>query len=190
MRLARGITLVEILVALALTALLLGAVGQLIVRGHRLERELHQTAQASARIARPLDILRSDLQQLPLSGSLQLTGEGLRYVTLQALQSSRPTLRSPVEVRHTLEPDPDGRSRWIRYESPPGKVAGAASPLMLAQDLRGLSFAVWDGHGWESRWPPPTPRTALALRISTESASGQTHSAVIPLRPLRWRSHR
>ncbi len=181
----RGFTLVELLVALALAALLIAVVQRVLLHLRRSSARLEATQPKDRSTAAALRLLRQDLENLPVGGAIELHEGRLAFVTLSALQTQRLAARQAVAVEHIWEASADGW-RWRRREraldAPP--VPGG---ILLADGLREVAVEMFDGRQWQSRWPMATPRAARMLRMRFGLRAPEDPAVLISIRPLACR---
>ena len=162
-----GLTLIELVVALAVFAVL----GMLTYRGttqlmdsrHRLGGDLERWRA----IERAMSVIETDLQQIaapqPVAGSaapLELLpgGDGteLRLLSLASAHAAR-----RIAFRHT-----SNRLEWVRW---PGRDAsGPAQIDILLDRVAGVRWRFLGSDGWTRQWPPslPSPPSSRSSRSS------------------------
>lgn len=182
----RGFTLVEILVALALSGLLVMGLQAMLVGARRAERRLAARTAAGRSSAVLADWLHQDLENLTAGSQPQLQDNQLLLTTVNSLRSQRPTPRAAVNVRYRLVPVAQGELRLERSEWDFGTDAPPQG-VPLGPELRASQWQVFDGRQWVQRWPPPTPRPGRALRWNWQISDGNSGQVIIPLAPLMWR---
>lgn len=180
----RGFTLVEVLVALTLVALLAVSVQVLTLRCQRTCTRLTERVQARDARRAALDLIAQDVSALPVAGSLSLGKDGLRLATLSALQTPRMAARHAVDVRYQLVADPNG-SALIRNEREPASRDWPEG-VELASGLAAATFELFAGRSWHTSWPLAAPQAAKALRVQLAWADGTAENLLLPLAPLAW----
>lgn len=182
MRRAHGLTLIELLVALAVFAVLgtlsYRGVAQLVDGRVLLGRELERWRA----LERALGLVETDLLQLaapqPLAGNpppLEASPGGgeLRFITMSAPQSPR---RVGYRVR-------DERLEWRRW---PGRDAGAAPDVdTLLDAVRAARWRFLDAGTWHDRWPPASgapDRLPAAVELRLDLADIGTVTRLYALR--------
>lgn len=178
-----GLTLVEVLVSLALAALLAAAAQALVVNAYRVSREIENGAVEAARNDLPIGCLRQDLAAAATNGDIAIRGESLLFSTLNSFDPDCRSVRHFVEVRYWTVA---GNLR--RSEREPGQDWPEGA--ILARDVEQVTLSVFDGRGWHSPWPPTNYRPALALRIRLARKHAPDIDVTVPLVPLAWRAHR
>ncbi len=184
-----GFTLVEVLVALGLSVVLLGAVQGLLVQIARTSAALARQGADDARRELPLTLLGQDLAQLLAAGSLSVHDQRLSLTTLNSLQAERLAARHAVEVRYAAAPAADGALQLLRQEWELGQSPPEDGAVVLSSDVAALTFEVFDGQRWQTQWPPSVPRAAGALRVVCRWRDGTVAQRVFRLAPLAWRRH-
>lgn len=182
-----GMTLVEVLVVLALGAILLISVQLLVVRAYRNSKLLESRLASSDRFDTARRQFENDLRSLAPGASVQLDERGLSIVTMSSLRSDVLAARHAVEVRYSsiARGSPKG---WKRAEWELGESEKTATAIQLPA-VDAVAYAIHDGQDWRSQWPLSVPRQLRSVRMII-SNDGREHSVIIPLQPLRWRSHR
>ena len=179
-------TLVEIVVALALAALLAVACLQLVVHAAHSSKIMEERATAMDLESWPEELLAADLAARPAGGALRLNEDGVQFATLNALQTERDVARCRAEVTYRSVPESSG-TRLDRMES--SAAIPSRPDVVLVRGARSIRFSIWDGQTWHNTWPPPVPLPARALRMELTRAGQPTRSRVFPLQPLAWRRH-
>ncbi len=162
-----GLTMIEVLVSLALFALIAGAGFSM------LDQVLRAQSQTETRLARLTDmqrlmhiVMRDFSEGLP--GTVQ--GDGA------AATVSREGLRGQVTVTFSLT-----AGAFIRSVA---KGAGAPGDTTLLQDVTALRWQFLDGKGaWHDAWPDPadndaTDLRAVSLTVSMPPEQGDLHRLV------------
>ena len=178
----RGLTLMELLVALALGAVLLAAVQTLVVRAVRTHADWQRQAEPDA-AARLLDnVLRADLSQRRETNDIQVRDGTLIVGTLHSLQKEPLAARHAVVVRYHAV---DGALRRSERDlAEPKFDAGIA--IRAAQKMQ---WEVFDGREWSARWPGSTPRAAQLLRLKFSDRENRSQVYTYSLAPARWKRH-
>ena len=181
-------TLVEVMVALALGALLLAAAQRLLGFAHRTAVTVQADERARSFAAAPFDVFRDDLRMRPAGGGFSLRGGILEFVTLNALMSPTSAARHSVQVEYEAV---TGRGE-LALERRERELEAPDEPWVALEVVRGLTaveFAVSDGRSWQPEWPPSIPRAATAIRLRLTHADGRIDERDFPLGALRWRRH-
>lgn len=192
-----GVTLLEVLVALALGVLLAAGVQTMVLRAHQVHEELRQRDQESRRTSAWRDLLRSDLAAMTTRSAFSLHDGRLELTSLQDLAADSWKTRSTVWVTYTAVPVGPAL-RLTRRQSRPSQSdpapqeatsAGSSSELALVDGLRSVTFEVFDGRQWHAEWPLPAARRGLALRVLLQRDTAIAEELLVPLLPARWKRH-
>lgn len=184
---SRAVTLIEVLVALVLAALLTVAVQSLVVHAYRTARTLQAQRDAESTLEVPLVLLRQDLECMALANAIELRDGVLRISTLNDLTPETSAARHALDVHYRL----NGHAPATELVREQAEVGGSEPPQtqVVSRSVARLAFEVYDGSAWCTSWPPSNPRTLLALRCKLTPHSGPTEELRITLQPLRWSSH-
>jgi general secretion pathway protein J len=183
---ARGFTLVELLVAMALAGLVLLAlfggmaiavrgVAQLASGSERVDerRQLALWLRREIEVALPPD--RGGLARLPFVGE----AAALRFLTIDAAGAT--------EVSLALEAALDGTSgRLVLVRRP--LDGGLPARVVLARDLASLRFSYWGRHAeaegarWADSWSDPREVPVLVRVAITRSGAEEALPIVVRLR--------
>lgn len=169
----RGFTLVELLIAIAIMALLGTAAAALLGTALQNQDSLEDRQQALEQLALGLLIMRRDLEQLaPRTGrdiqgdllpariiaaqeethsEVEFIRDGRRILPGQALSSSLERVRYEVEdgelIRYSVAlADPTNNTAWQRQR--------------LLGEVERFEMQFYDGERWTSFWPPSTQISA------------------------------
>lgn len=184
----RALTLVEVLLALAIGALLTLLVQVFVVRTYLIHRTLAQRDVKWAQSQLPFRVLAADLANLPQQGTIALHNEELVVTTLQALAVPEVGARRLVRVRYTLRTH-SGQFGLHRYEQLAADDSPWHSDALLVSSVRAVRWEIYDGKEWYTKWPPPDPRPPAALRITLEGTESSVAQRIILLTALPWRRH-
>ena len=186
----RGFTLVEVLVAVALSTGVVIAVQTLLVRTLASARAIEHQQTAAAERTAGLDLLADDLAALAVGRELRVAPEGpLSIATLNSLCLNSGHVRHAVRVRYVWEPDHRGGALVRReYDVAEDENSPAAIAVIVAR-IAAWRVTVWDGQSWSTAWPPATPRPPVAVRVWIKRTSGEESERVIQLAPRAWRTH-
>jgi prepilin-type N-terminal cleavage/methylation domain-containing protein len=182
-------TLVEVIVALALGLLLLAGLQGMTVQAWRTANTLERQQTERDRRALVFDLLAADLAALPPVGGVEVAGSRLRLVTLHAMSAGRDAARHAVDVTWTTRGAPTDRLELLRSERELGAEKPDADGCVLATDVVALNCEVFDGSRWSATWPPPAPRSPVALRIMLQRSGAQPEQRVFRLALWSWRKH-
>lgn len=155
----RGLTLVEMLVAIFILAVLSVLSYRTVAAMTDAERHLDETGRSFARLARALDTIERDLvfaRDLP--GELALRGEGgdtgrtgeIRFVRAGSnLAEAAETGLAVIGYRSQ-----DGRLERLRYPDDTLLTTEPLAQVLLDAEVRELRFRFRDGAGaWRPTWP-------------------------------------
>jgi prepilin-type N-terminal cleavage/methylation domain-containing protein len=172
---ARGFTLLETLVALAVTAVVLTALATAVpaaLRANdaaraRLDRAtaaraflLHLERELASALAEPCTVAAEPVARLEFTGGAE-PGARLAY-----------TLERGAVVRRT----------WPRFTAPDPQAAG----VPVLDDVAALSLDAWDGRDWLPTWTANRPPEAVRVRL--RFADGETASGVAAVPIARRRT--
>lgn len=178
-----ALTLVEVLVSLALAALLAIAVQALVVNAYRVSRQIEHENSERTRLTLPLEFLRQDLAAAATCGDVEVRGQSLTFATLNSFNPDCRSIRHFVDVRYWMTADALRRS-----EREPGQVWSGGT--VIAREIETFKVAIFDGLTWQSDWPPSNFRPALGLRIRVTSKHAPDQTMTVPLGPLGWNAYR
>lgn len=182
----RAVTLVEVLVGLALAALLAAALQQLLVHAYRTHARLQEEVRLGSSLAVPLGLMQQDLSSLATVNAIELRDNVLRVASLVDLSPQSAALRRALDVRYRLRRDASGNV-LLREQREPRQERPLIQPISnVVQDIR---FEVFDVSSWHAVWPPSNPRQPQAIRCTLVDDVGRSEMLRVALQPLRWRSH-
>lgn len=149
-----GLTLIEVVVALALGVVLVVGVQTLTVRAHHAARHLRAQEASTRRTEALHDLIRTDLLSMPSVGNMAVRDGELQVTTLNNLEPDSSRTRQTVSVRYRAVENTgsyplERAQRNARQEQWP---AGA----VLAPYVQAVTFDVHDGRSWQTGWPPQT----------------------------------
>lgn len=184
----RAFTLIEVIVALALSGLLVVALNGMLVSAHRAARFVEQRSDQVRRSSHLGNLLRADLDNRLPGNDVTLKSGHLRISTTNSLTNQRLTTRHAVQVEYASEAGLPGhgelrRREWEFNQEP------SADGIPILKSALSVSFRIFDGMKWLDAWPPPVFRPGRALQIDITGDDGKTRTDVIPLYPHRWRRH-
>lgn len=185
----RGYTLIEVLVALGLGLVLAAALQRFLVGAYRISRDLEADQRTAARAALPFELLAADLRNLPPGGDFALDADGLRFVTLNALDTGCTAARHAVRVRYSWAQAADARVRLRRAEQELTAVTAPGPGVLLTEPADRVVAEIFDGQHWQTRWPLPLPRRPQALRMTLTTTAARPYSRTVRLAPFEWTSH-
>lgn len=183
---ARGMTLIELLVALSVLAILgvlsWKATAEIGDKRQRVAQELQRWQDIAAAVQR----IEQDLLQtvsLPAGegaqGALTLGADAVRGQTLSALgfDASQPgVLQIGYEVRDGV--------LYLKRRAAFGKLTDYETHQLLNGVTR-LGWRVFDASGWHTSWPPATTRTPappVAIEFQLDLQDAGTLSRLVALR--------
>ncbi len=182
----RGLTLLELLIALALASLVMLLAGGSLRTTVRLVGDAHVDGQRGSRDARVLTLLTAQIGWIRVSNE----GQAARFVgrpdalEMETLVSARrPDRREPVAARYRIEWEKD-EARLVYEENAGPKGPGSDQGRTL---LTGLSEARFEylfyeagvGASWREEWAAVTlPR---AVRLTMTKGKGEPITWLIPV---------
>ncbi|MCC7291867.1 MAG: prepilin-type N-terminal cleavage/methylation domain-containing protein [Phycisphaerales bacterium] len=183
----RAFTLLEVLVALTLTAVVLSVGAQMAISGLRCEQHAAAIAAAMDRESMLEDVLRDDLTSLLVLDEepcLRLTvgvPQQLELATAVVMEDEESwTSPHPARVTYRLSRDnPESSSRLVRQcvdltrpQKPPIKET-------LAEGIGSWQVTVWH----EGRWAPTPDKqgTPRLIRIEVQWVDGKAMSVILPV---------
>lgn len=172
-----GMTLVEVLLALTLTALVLttltGLTRQILITERDVHRQTDDAWQRDAVFA----VLRDDLEHRvkddkdnPLEVAPSI-GIALRLITLAPIEGADATItvRHPARVSYGLEPDPENSEehRLVRIQEDLTKSKSNKTPKrqVIDRSVVSMHLRMFDGESWQSTWPLANRNDAVAHAI-------------------------
>ena len=174
----RGVTLLETLVALALTALVLSALSRSLAGAAR--SRTAATAESDRLSAARTVLLRLAAELEAATGEAGVavepedelspaTGSRLRVTTIVRADPG-PT---PASDRRSVayEVDHDAGALVRRERAAPGPV-DAVEPLVVLAGVRGLSIRCNDGSEWRPRWDATALPRAVELVLAVDDGAG------------------
>lgn len=182
----RAVTLIEVLVGLALAALLAVAVQSLVVQAYRTQQRLLGERQKASALSVPIELLRQDLSALSMVNAIELRDGGLRVTTLSDLSPDSAAARHALDVRYQLQRDGDA-AVLIRAQRELNESDERVQSISSA--LKSVRFEVFDGVRWHAEWPPSNPRPPRGVRCTLIGRKGETATLRVACQPLTWRSH-
>jgi prepilin-type N-terminal cleavage/methylation domain-containing protein len=174
----RGVTLLETLVALALTALVLGALSRSLAGAAR--SRAAATAESDRLSAARTVLLRLAAEVEAATGEAGIVVEP--EDELSPADGSR--LRVTAVVRADPGPTPAGDRRAIAYdvdreagvllrrERAAPRPADALEPLAVLGGVRALSVRCSDGNEWRPRWDATALPRAVELVLAVDDGAG------------------
>lgn len=184
----RAFTLIEVVVALSLGAVLAVALQSLLVHAYRTAETLEARESLHATRRLPVGLLRGDLEGCTPGSPITLERDVLTFTTTCALQSTVEAFRHAVEVSYRLQRADDDRLQLKRYERELD-AEEAAPGIVIADNVRAVHFAVHDGRCWHTAWPPQTRPRAQAVRMSLAWNEAETTEQRFRMAPWTWRRH-
>lgn len=182
-------TLIEVVVALGLGVVLLVAVQSMVVHAYRSSVAIEEEGAQRSFQDLPFELLAQDLANLPAGAGLSLRGQVLSFNTMNAMQSDCVVARHAVDIEYAIERSADGAVRLKRLERELDEQRAPAAGVTLAAQLESASIEIFDKGTWHDTWPLPTPRTAMAVRLTITWPDGEPQQQIIRLAPLVWRRH-
>lgn len=181
MRRSRGVTLLEALVALAVTALVLGALSRALAGATRVRNDAAAGADRTAAARTVLLRLAAEIEAAAPGGDFVVEPEGpgvaagarLRLTTLvRDAPGPRPTTDRRAVAWAV---DPASRTLVRREALRPAPEDALPPPLAVLDGVVRLGVRCTDGGTWRPRWAAggPLPR-AIALSLALDDGRGGT----------------
>lgn len=170
---ARGFTLLEVMITLALLAVMMVSVSLLLRGSLDMRLSLSERTTVNSRLNIALENLKRDLEHvylLSVNRDKELMKDGINYTFFKltdfagTTSLSFTTMVSPAyslregegelqRVIYELKESPtfEGRSALYRGSLPVGVKDDLKSQLMM-EGIRSLSFEMWTGSGWSRQW--------------------------------------
>jgi len=171
----RGLTLIEMTIALALTALLLILVNGLLGGVSRWSVHTREASLEARRLEFALEVMRKEIGELRLVASdpqfLLLGGAGtLSYATTRTELIARDEMPNGlVRVDWKFDPDTKTLQRTVTPVSGNSREAGVSRTVTVLDHLEKVQFSVHDGRQWillsGSNAPVEQPR-AIGLELN------------------------
>lgn len=211
---AQAFTLIEGVLALAISAIVLIAIGGVFAGALRLRDRTSDAVEGSLPLGQTLDLLQRDLQNSlgpsnVLAGDfkcgaadmgenmgLSSSGAGLDFFTTTGVVHDDEPWGDIQEVYYQLVPSLDHSGPGqdlVRYVNRNLLAAGIATPdkQSLLSNVRTVQFDCYDGTQWRSTWDTSQGDTnlPLAVRVSISVASADglalpPYQLVVPLMTL------
>lgn len=192
MRSERGFTVIELIVAIAIAAIVTAAVTSSISQLGRAREIARLRMSACRRATDALENIRRDVQSVLRSEDLfntrfRLAPESIRtpagemdrdqmLLFNERLRPTRPLDYSgegqEYETQYRIEVDADGPVLWRRRDAVPDRyedAGGVAEPV--GEGVIGVRFEAYDGSGWRQDWDSDSDGIPWAVR-ATVTASG------------------
>jgi type II secretion system protein J len=193
----RGFTLIEAILALAISAIVLVAIGGVFAGALRLRDRTAAAVDGSLPLAQTLEVLRRDLQGAVgpsnvLAGDFKCgaqdmgenmelgssAGPGIDFFTTTGIVNDNEPWGDIQEVYYQLAPSTDrttGGQDLVRYVNRNLLAVGTASPdkQYLMSNVQTLQFDCFDGTQWRNLWDTSQGDTNLpvAVRVSIQLAA-------------------
>ncbi|MCZ7646122.1 MAG: prepilin-type N-terminal cleavage/methylation domain-containing protein [Planctomycetota bacterium] len=174
---SHGFTLIEVILAIALSVLIVFAVARVTQSSLSTARTVKQASATDMRVATALNILKRDLQgwyqpqanppdpasrpsAWPESGELLLSFATLAdsLAVDSGRESTSSVTRSIARVSYLVQPRGSGFDLVRREDASPGDIT-----LLTAPHKPTLEF--YDGKNWVERWQRPNKPRALRLHL-------------------------
>jgi type II secretory pathway component PulJ len=173
---ARGTTLLETLVALAVTALVLAALAGLVSRAHAARTRATAAADRVAAVRTVLVRMAAELEAARAPGT-EVTRDptrlwsALRFTTTVRDPAPPGVLAGDVRlVGYRVEPDGALVRRETARPAPPDAVETDGTALL--HGVRAFRVRCFDGTAWVDAWPAgPLPR-AVQLDLAVDDGAG------------------
>lgn len=193
----KGFTLVEVVLGIALLALLFGGIFAVARGALQISAEVTQNQQYSMRIHSYLELLRRTFEEMPGNGKVELrplSGRGVEsevaFVEYPlAFAWSGVTAGSPVTVFQTTR----GPSGWLQSRIyyldeemaddylENGKVDSAAPNLLIMDEIKMLQWRFYDQRTdeWMTEWEHTNNNRPSLIELNVEFLDGSNPIAVI-----------
>ncbi len=159
----RGFTLIEVVLAVALMALVLALIqgvytGTVRSRNRSSEqtRDVHQVALILDRIATEISAAYAAPAREDTTGlRVEADADGNASLVFTSLLPPIPGVRPDggTEVGYALEPDGEGALRLVRWEDPfPGQGVDAPDPYPVMDRVLRFRVLCFDGDNWVEEW--------------------------------------
>ncbi len=209
-RSSRGFTIVELVIAIAVSAIVVMTIGTVLSRVSRARDASRLRLDAVTRASAALDTVRRDLSSIIRDSDLYFT----RVVLYDGMTSTpygimdrdevliynnrlRPMQRDDYageggeyESQYRIEDDRDGSVLWMRRDAVPdenGEGGGTAMPSV--DGVVGISIEAYDGEAWYPDWNSDELGMPWALRVTVtatgDEAGGEITQASRSLAVLR-----
>jgi len=169
----RGITLLETLVALALTALVLGALSRSV--GGAARSRAAATAEADRLSAARTVLLRLAAEVEAATGEAAIAleddpdaGPRLRLTTMIRTDAAG----APASDRRTIAYEVDPAARLVRREWSAPRPADAAEPVAVLGGVRRLGVRCAGRDEWRRRWDSSALPRAVELTLAVDDGAG------------------
>ncbi|MDQ7829262.1 MAG: prepilin-type N-terminal cleavage/methylation domain-containing protein [Armatimonadota bacterium] len=161
----RGLTLLELLVALSLLALVLGGgIYRFVVSGTRSARTTNSFVQAQSQVRAALDAIVDEARW-----AQRVVAAGPTSVTLFVPQSTPFSAGSPYAVTFAYDAAADAVTRQEDPDAggplPPGPAVAVASGIVQRDGSDGLRFVYFDNTGTSLGSAPADPATVARVRV-------------------------
>jgi len=160
----QGFTLLELLIGLALVALVIGVVGSLLVTGARAAKNTNSFLQTQAQVRAGLDNMVEEIRW-----AQEVRAASAQSVTLFVPQSTPFSANSPYTVTFAYDAAADTITRQEDPDADGPLLAGSPTPIAyLVVDPgggAGLSMEYFSNTGASLGSAPPTPSEVSRVRI-------------------------
>ena len=175
-----GFTLVELLLALVIAALLAGVLVALYHTATRTAGDLRLRAHGPHAVEATLDQLADELRRaiLQAAGPEDLffvepasdtgaAGSSLGFCSREPASDGEPDRARAIRLSYRIGAEPATQEALLRIQQ---TLTGAGSldpPLTnrAAQPVAGFAVEVFDGTAWHERWPPPKAQETARPRL-------------------------
>jgi type II secretion system protein J len=209
---SRGFTLIEAILALAISAIVLAAIGGVFAGALRLRDRTSDAVEASLPLTQTLDVLRRDLQgtvgpsnvlagdfkcgSQDMGENMELGssgGPGVDFFTTTGVVNDDAPWGDIQEVYYQLAPSADhtpGGQDLVRYVNRNLLASGTAAPEKqnLMSNVKTVQFDCYDGTQWRNNWDTSQGDTnlpiAVRVSISMSAPGGGVLQPVLMVVPL------
>lgn len=185
----RGFTLLETLVALAITALVLAALGGAVVRAASARARASRAAERTAagrtvllRLAAELEAARATEGQFMVDTTAEAPWSAVRFVTAARVSGTSGAASDLHEVAYRVEPEParPDLGALVRRAAVRPEPAEAPVPpgVPLLGGLREFRVRSFDGGEWRTAWSPGRLPRAVEITLAMDDGAGGSDALV------------
>jgi prepilin-type N-terminal cleavage/methylation domain-containing protein len=188
----RGLTLLETLVALAITALLLGALGGAVRRAADARTRTTAAADRAALTRTLLFRLATEIEAARVPAPTDAAGferfvvestgswSAIRLATVATVPLAATTPTSDVHaVGYRIEADParPGTAVLVRRDALPGADEPPGDPVLAG--VRSFHIRCFDGDTWLPQWPSGSLPRAVEVTLGVDDGLGGTDERAV-----------
>jgi len=192
-----GFTLIEVLLALAISAIVLVIIGSFFAGALKVQKQMNSSLDESIPIERALNVLEKDLKNAVapggmLAGPLQSgsaeggvdANDGIQIYTTTGLMTPNSPWSEIQKVTYGLQAPSDNTTNngkdLIRTVTRNLLTTGTEDDdeQFLAGGIESLRFSYFDGNNWLDSWDDSTETNLpLAVRVNVQMAAADQNSA-------------